>query len=164
MLKGRCLCTTIGVAIACFSILWLTNDLTLQKIENNKIKHEATPLLSLIDYPEKSVLNWKNGVVALCGNRYLVKVKGSGYGGEIILIVARDNSVAKDFIVTQHDEHPKIANFISDSTHVWRRKISEKTAEELGKIDIVSGATITSRSIILALKRALKKQLASEEC
>ncbi|MAZ45728.1 MAG: hypothetical protein CMD74_03355 [Gammaproteobacteria bacterium] len=164
MLKARCLSTTVVVAIACFTILWLTNNLALKKIENNKIKHETAPLLSLIHYPEKTVLSWKNGVVALCGNRYLVKIKESGYGGELILIVARDNSVAKDFIVTQHDEHPKIASFISDSTHTWRRKINEKTSEELGKIDIVSGATITSRSIILALKRALKKQLPPGEC
>ena len=81
MLKARCLSTTVVVAIACFTILWLTNNLALQKVENNKIKHEAAPLLSLINYPEKTVLSWKNGVVALCGNRYLVKIKGSGYGG-----------------------------------------------------------------------------------
>ena len=78
MLKGRHLSVIVIVGIACFATLWLINNLSLQKIVSNKIKHEATPLLSLIDYPGKNILSWKNGIATICDDRYLVKVKENG--------------------------------------------------------------------------------------
>ncbi len=92
----------------------------------------------------------------------IVPAEGRGYGGTIKMVaaVAPDGSLL-GFEILSHNETPGLGDLAAEKTFRDRftgRKAGEfeitKTGEN-GKIDAISGATITSRAVAGALDRAL---------
>jgi Na+-translocating ferredoxin:NAD+ oxidoreductase subunit G len=112
--------------------------------------------------PVKDKAEWftaedTNGVIA-----YILPAHGHGYGGEIKIIaaVAPDEKII-DYKILSHNETPGLG----DQTDLpkFKKQFYGKQAENLevvrihedGKIDAITGATITSTAVTKAIKASL---------
>ncbi|MDC0214867.1 FMN-binding protein [Gammaproteobacteria bacterium] len=85
-----------------------------------------------------------------CKDWQIRKVKAPGYSGSIEavgLIQFRDQGDVLSIRVINHSETPGIGDFIDDQKNPWIKNLDSKTEQQWLDIDLVSGATITSKAI-----------------
>ena len=86
----------------------------------------------------------------LCTDWQIRKVKAPGYSGSIEavgLVQFRDQGDVLSLRVINHSETPGIGDFIDDQKNPWIKNLDGKTKQQWLDIDLVSGATITSKAI-----------------
>jgi Na+-translocating ferredoxin:NAD+ oxidoreductase subunit G len=93
---------------------------------------------------------------------HIIPAEGKGYGGKIKIMLAADNNTKIiDYRIIAHNETPGLGDRAAQPK--FRSQFKGKTIENMvvvkkheeGKIDAMTGATITSRGVTLAIKNAL---------
>ena len=159
MVRG--LGSLLGIAFVCALLLGLTHQVTTARIESNQSAHfwRQVNELTTIDV-STDLVEWRENVWHLCNGLALVRGETRGYGGPIYLLAAlqlnttRDEAihlVVQGLRVTRHQETPGIADFINQPEHPWLQHLALLDADEIGRVQAVTGATITSRAILRGL-------------
>lgn len=163
-LAGACIISGIIIAIVYF----LTNDIAIQK----KAELNTLALKSLVTEADKYLpIEGKAGWYRATKNdqviAYIIPSESKGYGGTIKLLVAvgPDNKVLK-YTIIESKETPGLGDKAAKPS--FYDQFTGKTSEHLkvtkdagNKDDIqaISGATITSRAVALAVKRAVDESM-----
>lgn len=161
-LAGACIIS--GIIIA--TVYFLTNDIARQKqAELNTLALKSLVTEADQYTPVEGKTGWykasKDGRVIA----YIIPSESKGYGGTIKLLVAigPDNRVLK-YTITESKETPGLGDKASQPA--FYEQFTGKTLEHLkvtkdagNKEDIqaISGATITSRAVTLAVKQAVEE-------
>ena len=85
-----------------------------------------------------------------CTDWQIRKIKAPGYSGSIEavgLVQFRDQGDVLSLRVINHSETPGIGDFIDDQKNPWIKNLDSKTEQRWLDVDLVSGATITSKAI-----------------
>ncbi|MDO4798307.1 MAG: FMN-binding protein [Coriobacteriales bacterium] len=88
---------------------------------------------------------------------YVVVAQGKGYGGQVPLVVAFDaEGTVLDLVAMDNDETPGLGSKACDPTYL--DQYVGKSAHELGEgdVDLISGATITSKAVLSAFNAAVE--------
>ncbi|HOJ39873.1 MAG TPA: RnfABCDGE type electron transport complex subunit G [bacterium] len=98
----------------------------------------------------------------------IVEQRATGYGGLLVILVGveKDGAVRKVKIL-QHNETPglgaKVAqeNFLKQFERLGLENLYLKSEQSGGRIDAISGATISSRAVTEGVRKALQSLLSS---
>ena len=83
-----------------------------------------------------------------CAQARTLTGKAMGYGGELTVSVAMEGEKISAVTVTRHGETP---SFAAEALQIIPAAIVAKNATD---VDVVAGATVTSRAIIAAVNNA----------
>ena len=166
----KALGSLLGISFVCALLLGLTSQVTTARIEHNQNARfwKQVNELTAIDVPIKSV-EWHNDVWHLCNGLAMVRGETRGYGGPIHLLAAvrldTANVVVQGLRITRHQETPGIADFINRPEGPWLQHFTLLDAHQIGRVEAVTGATITSRAILRGLGAiATNPALAGASC
>ena len=151
----------LGIAFVCALLLGLTHQATTARIESNQSEHfwRQVNELTTIDV-STDLVEWRENVWHLCNGLALVRGETRGYGGPIHLLAALQlnttgdeagHLVVQGLRVTRHQETPGIADFITQPERPWLQHLVLLDADEIGQVQALTGATITSRAILRGL-------------
>ncbi len=163
--------------VVCISVvgLTLTNSVTEEKIEDARI--EALNRVLSQQFPEMDHFEYHDDidVYTIFGSEqemigYAFNVKAQGYGGDIELLVALENTdlsegdiIIKGISVLSHGETPGLGAKIEEGSFLQQFEKTEvenvRLAANGGEIDAISGATVSSGAVVdavhdLALEKA----------
>lgn len=161
-LNLTCACIISGIIIAV--VYFLTNDIA----ERKQIELQNLALKSLVTAADQySPIEGKTGWYKATRNgrviAYVVPAEGRGYGGAIKMLVAvgPDNKVIK-YTILEAKETPGLGDKASQAPFADQfagktsaQLIVTKDAGNKENIQAISGATITSRAVTLAVKNAV---------
>jgi len=152
------------LALACGGLLSATDRLTSERIDRNKHSHELRQIADLVGSQPTSEPRWVEDVWQLCNGVALIRAQTPGYGGPIAALVARRDGRLQGLRVTAHQETPGIADFVARPNDPWRQALRQRAPDQLGAVDAVAGATITSQALLALAVDALSKPAASPAC
>ena len=102
----------------------------------------------------------RDGEVMLCaGDLAVLRARGEGYGGELQLAVALRGAVVGVRVV-EHAETPGFADILAADS-AW---LAAFRGGRGGDVDAATGATVTSRAVIDAVRRAAARFDAAGSC
>ncbi|MBE3115393.1 MAG: RnfABCDGE type electron transport complex subunit G [Actinobacteria bacterium] len=150
------------IVIVSVVLLIGVNSLTSDIVESRRVE-EITGILENI-FPEMSDYELDDEVYIIYedGEKagYAFMASGSGYGGNIDILVGLDSSFGiKGVSILSQTETPGVGNRITESSFTDQFKglsasdIALKS--EGGKIDAITGATISSRAVVNAVKEKM---------
>lgn len=159
-LAGACIIS--GIIIA--TVYYLTADIAIQK----KAELNTLALQSLVTEADKyTPIEGKEGWYTASKNgdliAYVVPAESKGYGGAIKMLVAigPDNKVIK-YTILESKETPGLGDKASKEPFMDQfagksssNLVVTKDASKKDNIQAISGATITSRAVTLAVKTAV---------
>jgi Na+-translocating ferredoxin:NAD+ oxidoreductase RnfG subunit len=166
----RAILAFLGLVLACGVLIAATAALTRERIEENRARRFLATLTELTGSAESAArVRWSGDVAPLCDGRALLRGTARGYGGEIRWLAAAelagDAPILTGLRITAHQETPGIADFLDRPGQGWLAALEGAAEDELADVDVVSGATITSRALRRALSAALAQPgLAEREC
>lgn len=155
----------MALVVGCATLLAATAALTDERIRENRARRFQQTLTELTGSARLTTrVTWSPADVArLCDGRILLRGTAAGYGGDIHwLAAARTGNAAprlQGVRITAHQETPGIADFLDAPERGWLAALRGATAPALADVDLVSGATITSRGLRRALAAALERPL-----
>jgi len=136
-----------------------------KKIEEEKLNKEIFPDGVKFEEKEKngvkylSVLNEVNEEIGK-----IFDVKSFGYGGYIYFKVGIDNEMKiKKIKIKEHNETPGLGakitqeGFLNQFTGKTKDEIYPKKDKTDGKIDAITGATISSKAVVDGVRKLLEK-------
>ena len=128
-----------GLALAWFSAL------TEDEVQRNRLEAETKVLRELAGVDIDAAVA---GDLLLCERgQVIVRGSGRGYGGEFRIVVAIGaNGEVRGVRVLEHRETPGFADIL-DAGSDWLASFTD------GDVDAVTGATVTSDAVILAVER-----------
>ena len=135
-------------AFAGFAVAWFASA-TRADVERNRLAAETRILRELagvaIDAPT-------SGDLLLCDRgQVIVRGTGRGYGGEFRIAVAVGaNGKIQGVRVIEHAETPGFADIL-DAASDWLRSFPD------GEVHAVTGATVTSQSVMRAVERVVAR-------
>jgi len=150
------------IVIVSVVLLIAVNSLTSDIVESRRVE-EITGILENI-FPEMSKYELEDEVYIIYedGEKagYAFMASGSGYGGNIDILVGLDSGFGiKGVSILSQTETPGVGNRITESSFTDQFKglsasdIALKS--EGGKIDAITGATISSRAVVNAVKEKM---------
>ncbi|MBC8387261.1 MAG: RnfABCDGE type electron transport complex subunit G [Actinobacteria bacterium] len=151
-------------------LLIAINSFTSPVVESRRVE-EITGLLENI-FPEMSQYELEGEVYIIYQDNekagYAFIASGSGYGGNIDILVGLDNSFGiKGVSILSQTETPGLGSRITESLFTDQFKglsLSDITLKsEGGKIDAITGATISSRAVVNAIKEKMVEIIDSLE-
>lgn len=143
-------------------LLIAVNSLTSSVVESRRVE-EITGILEKI-FPEMSQYELEDEVYIIYQDNakvgYAFKASGSGYGGNIDILVGLDNSFGiKGVSILSQTETPGVGTRITESSFTDQFKglsVSDIALKsEGGKIDAITGATISSRAVVDAIQKKM---------
>jgi len=143
-------------------LLIAVNSLTSSVVESRRVE-EITGILEEI-FPEMSQYELEGEVYIIYQDEakagYAFKASGSGYGGDIDIVVGLDNNFGIIGIsILSQTETPGVGTKITESSFTDQFKglsVSDIALKsEGGKIDAITGATISSRAVVDAVKEKM---------
>jgi electron transport complex protein RnfG len=143
-------------------LLMAVNSLTSSVVESRRVE-EITGILEEI-FPEMSQYELEGEVYIIYQDEakagYAFKASGSGYGGDIDIVVGLDNNFGIIGIsILSQTETPGVGTKITESSFTDQFKglsVSDIALKsEGGKIDAITGATISSRAVVDAVKEKM---------
>ena len=145
------------VAAILGSLLAITAHFTTPRIEENRTQAKEVELEGL-----RTLLNLRIEDLKLserqleaCHHRVeITQVTSRGYGGEMVIATAFLGSSLVGVRVVSHRETPGFADALDPTD--W---ISSFGTRPLGEIDVVSRATITTRTVLEAVRRQEVQQI-----
>ncbi len=163
--------------VVCISVvgLTLTNSITEEKIEDTRIEALNRVLSQQFSEMDRFEYHDDIDVYTIFGSEqevigYAFNAKAQGYGGDIELLVAlentdlsEDNIVIKGISVLSHTETPGLGAKIEEGSFLQQFEKTEvqnvRLAANGGEIDAISGATVSSEAVVdavhdLALEKA----------
>jgi electron transport complex protein RnfG len=158
------------IVIVSVVLLMVVNSLTSSIVESRRVE-EITGILENI-FPEMSQYELEDEVYIIYedGEKagYAFMASGSGYGGNIDIMVGLDSGFGiKGVSILSQTETPGVGNKITESSFTDQFKglsasdIALKS--EGGKIDAITGATISSRAVVDAIREKMVEILESLE-
>jgi len=138
------------------------NGFTSSVIESRR-EEEITGILKEI-FPDMSRYELEDEVYIIYKDSekagYAFKASGSGYGGNIDILVGLDNSFGiKGISILSQTETPGVGTKITESSFTDQFKglsLSDIALKsEGGKIDAITGATISSRAVVDAIQEKM---------
>ncbi|MFZ3386030.1 MAG: RnfABCDGE type electron transport complex subunit G [Candidatus Hydromicrobium sp.] len=150
------------IVIVSVVLLIGVNSLTSDIVESRRVE-EITGILENI-FPEMSKYELEDEVYIIYedGEKagYAFMASGRGYGGNINILVGLDSGFGiKGVSILSQTETPGVGNKITESSFTDQFKglsasdIALKS--EGGKIDAITGATISSRAVVNAVKEKM---------
>jgi Na+-translocating ferredoxin:NAD+ oxidoreductase RnfG subunit len=158
---AKSLAAFLALVLACAVLLALTYAITRPRIDHNRAKRFTESVHLLLGESEAlPAIRWENDVWHLCNGRALVRGSTRGYGGPLrwltAVSVAGTEPVLLGLSITQHQETPGIADFIGRPDDPWMRELIGRGPDGLDDVAAVTGATITSRAVVAAIRSALQ--------
>lgn len=158
------------IVIVSVVLLMLVNSITSPIVKNMQVEEIKNTLRSI--FPEMSEYELDDEVYIIYedGEKagYAFRASGSGYGGNIDIMVGLDSGFGiKGVSILSQTETPGVGNKITESSFTDQFKglsasdIALKS--EGGKIDAITGATISSRAVVDAVKEKMVEILESLE-
>lgn len=147
-------------------LLMLVNSFTQEKIIAER-EAKVTNILQKI-YPDMQDFELKDDIyIILKGGDvigYSFIAIGKGYGGEINTIVGLDKDyIVKEISVLSNTETPGLGTKILEAFFTDQFKGLEtqdvKLSKDGGKIDAISGATISSRAVTDSVRAAIEQKV-----
>ena len=148
MIKAITAVFLLGLGVSFF--LSLTNNYTQDKITKNKILHQSQILRKLLMDHQIEIPEPADPTASDCSNWIIRKIESPGYSGNIEslgLVQFRKEGAVLSLRIINHSETPGIGDFIDHRKNSWIKKLDNKTKQEWSAIDMVSGATITSKAV-----------------
>ena len=148
MIKAITAVFLLGLGVSFF--LSLTNYYTQDKIARNKILHQSQILRNLLMDHQIEIPEPADSTGSDCSSWIIRKIESPGYSGNIeslALIQFRKEGAVLSLRIINHSETPGIGDFIDHQKNPWIKKLDNKTKQEWSAIDMVSGATITSKAV-----------------
>lgn len=158
------------IVIVSVVLLMLVNSITSPIVKNMQVEEIKNTLRSI--FPEMSEYELDDEVYIIYedGEKagYAFRASGSGYGGNIDIMVGLDSGFGiKGVSILSQTETPGVGNKITESSFTDQFKglsasdIALKS--EGGKIDAITGATISSRAVVDAIREKMVEILESLE-
>ena len=159
------------IVIVSVVLLMVVNSITSPIVKNMQVEEIENTLRSI--FPEMSEYDELEDEVYIIyedGEKagYAFMASGSGYGGNIDILVGLDSGFGiKGVSILSQTETPGVGNKITESSFTDQFKglsasdIALKS--EGGKIDAITGATISSRAVVDAVKEKMVEILESLE-
>ena len=150
------------IVIVSVILLMVVNSITLPIVKNTQVEEIKNTLRSI--FPEMSQYELKDEIYIIYqdGEKagYAFMASGSGYSGNIDIMVGLDSSFSiKGLSILSQTETPGLGSRITESSFTDQFKGLSATdialKAEGGKIDAVSGATISSRAVVNAVKEKM---------
>jgi electron transport complex protein RnfG len=158
------------IVIVSVVLLMVVNSITSPIVKNMQVEEIKNTLRSI--FPEMSEYKLEDEVYIIYedGEKagYAFMASGSGYGGNIDIMVGLDSGFGiKGVSILSQTETPGVGNRITESSFTDQFKglsasdIALKS--EGGKIDAITGATISSRAVVDAIREKMVEILESLE-
>jgi len=150
------------IVVASVVLLMVVNSITSPIVKNMQVEEIKNTLRSI--FPEMSEYELEDEIYIIYqdGEKagYAFIASGSGYSGDIDILVGMDNDfVIKDISVLSQIETPGLGSRITESSFTDQFKGLSATDIALkadgGKIDAVTGATISSRAVVNAVQKKM---------
>lgn len=131
-----------------------------QESEIKSLLGEIFPDMDDFEYRDEIYFIYQNGENV----GYAFLATGKGYGGEISILVGVDTDFnVNRVIILSHSETPGLgAKITEDSfTNQFRGLSLDEIAltKEGGKVDTITGATISSRAVVEAIRNTIKEKV-----
>lgn len=150
------------IVIVSVVLLMLVNSITSPIVKNMQVEEIKNTLRSI--FPEMSEYELDDEVYIIYedGEKagYAFRASGSGYGGNIDILVGLDSGFGiKGVSILSQTETPGVGTRITESSFTDQFKglsasdIALKS--EGGKIDAITGATISSRAVVDAIREKM---------
>ncbi len=157
-----------AVVLVSVTVLMFINSLTKPVVAEHK-REEINALLQNI-YSNMDDYEYKDEIYKVLEGEeiigYAFVTKGKGYGGEITIMVGLNKDLQiKDVAIMSHTETPGLGSRVDESS--FTSQFEGLTAEDIalakndGKIDAVSGATISSEAVVSAVREEMKEKIKS---
>lgn len=143
-------------------LLGLVNELTADRIAENtakKAREAMQQVLPAEEYTPLEVVGDEISELYECSGGYVVRLSVNGFGGEIDMMVGIDRAFSVTGIAVV--SHSETASLGANCTRAdWQAqfvgaKEAQSVSKDGGKIDALTGATITSRAVTEGVNRAL---------
>lgn len=156
---------TIVVFIS-VSLLVVINNITLPRVKAQQ-KAEIENLLVKI-FPKMSDYEYKNEIYFIYEDGkeigYAFLAVGKGYGGEIDILVGLDaDFTVKEVTIISHTETPGLGGKITEAS--FRDQFKGLSVDKValrrdgGEVDAVSGATISSKAVVEAVRNEMIEKI-----
>jgi electron transport complex protein RnfG len=151
-------------------LLVVINNMTSSVVESRRVEEIKGTLENI--FPEMSQYEIEDGVYIIYQDNakigYAFKASGSGYGGNIDILVGLDNNFGiKGISILSQTETPGVGARITESSFTDQFKglsVSDIALKsEGGKIDAITGATISSRAVVDAIQEKMVEVIDSLE-
>ena len=132
-----------------------THELTAERIDANRSAAERERIAALItmELPD-GMLQWRGGEL-IVGAERVRRETVRGYGGAMTVLVGLSGNRISGVAVAGHTETPGLGDFFDYDGGAWLGELA--TAYPV-PIDAVTGATITSDAIVLAVATAAEPE------
>jgi len=150
------------IVVASVVLLMVVNSITSPIVKNMQVEEIKNTLRSI--FPEMSEYELEDEIYIIYqdGEKagYAFIASGSGYSGDIDILVGMDNDfVIKDISVLSQIETPGLGSRTTESSFTDQFKGLSASDIALkadgGKIDAVTGATISSRAVVNAVQKKM---------
>ncbi len=158
------------IVIISVILLMVVNSITSPIVKNTQVEEIKNTLRSI--FPEMSQYELKDEVYIIYqdGEKtgYAFIASGSGYSGDIDIMIGLDSGFGiKDISILSQTETPGLGSMITESSFTDQFKGLSASDIALkadgGKIDAVTGATISSRAVVNAVKEKMVEIIDSLE-
>ena len=156
----RSLAVLVGLAaLGGGAVAWFA-DATRTRVDENRRAAEALVLRELLGIEVDAT---SGGDVLLCErNLVVLRGEGRGYGGAFRIALALETgqpnaATVKGVRVLEHAETPGFADILSVGS-TWLDSFRH------GDVDAVTGATVTSRAVMAAVDRLLRRAASEGLC
>jgi len=150
------------IVIVSVVLLMAVNSVTSPIVKNMQVEEIKNTLRSI--FPEMSQYEVEDEVYIIYEDDekagYAFIASGSGYGGNIDIMVGLDSGFGiKGVSILSQTETPGLGSMITES--LFTDQFKELSASDIalkadgGKIDAVTGATISSRAVVNAVKEKM---------
>ena len=129
------------IGVLAGTVLGIAHSLTNKRIEANRQVAALQQLEDLVPTTDQAEL-CREGI-------RLAVLEESGYGGRMEVVVATKNRKTLGVRVTRHNETPGFADILDPAAWIGRF-----AGEGPNDVDAVSGATVTSRAVLRAVREA----------
>ena len=158
---------TIVTFLSVALVTW-TDSITSDKIEEQKEQQIQSMLQDI--FPNMSEYTFEDDIYTIYSNGagigYAFLAVGKGYGGDIdILIGLEDETTIKGITIISQSETPGLGSRIAESSFASRfagLNIGNVARKQVGgQIDAITGATISSRAVIDAVRTTAMEKVKS---
>lgn len=155
----------VCVAVAILSLVYQATEATIEEQKELKIKTmlgEIFPTLSNYEYEDDIYTIYSQDEII----GYAFLAMGKGYGGNIeILIGLEDETTVKGIVIISHTETPGLGAKITEDW--FTGNFAGVSLDDIalkrdgGEIDGITGATISSRAVVEAVRETAMEKVSS---
>ena len=148
-------------------LLAVVYSITIVKIEENEKEREKENIKIIM--PDAKSFEYKDNYYVLFSDEnknniigYIFKTASKGYGGNVICNIGiRKDGKISGIVVVSHSETPGLGSKIEEvksgeNEPYYLKRFKDKSENELGSVETISGATISSKAVIGCVKESYK--------